>query len=522
MYQLPSSIRPENTLIYLRKSRTDDPMLSVEDVLSKHEQLLDEWSMRTFGALVPAANRFREVVSGETISARPQVQKVLRSIESPAYSAILTVEPQRLSRGDLEDAGYLIKVLRYTNTLVITPVFTYDLADERDRDLFQRELQRGNEFLEYQKRIMNRGRLLAVENGCFIGQIAPYGYKKATVRIGKRLCHTLTPDPDEAPVVRLIFDLYLQGMGGGKIANYLESHGIPAPSGQDHWCTSYFRSMLTNEHYIGKVRWNRRKTQNTIRDGQLVQSRPWATEYLLCDGLHPGIVDPDVFQAAQQRRGKNNRARKDVTFANPFAGLIYCQCGYSMVRQNYKGAEPRLVCSDQRRCHTASCRMMDIIPPIARALDRAISDFEIRIAAGEEGTVDAHQAAVSVLEKRCEDLRATELRQWEMLSSGKMPQEIFDRLNEKVLSDRAQAEQALADAQENAPIVMDLPARLSTFRAALDMLLTPDAPAQELNDLLRSCIRRATYSRQKAPTRRGCARGHASPTPIHLDIDMLV
>ena len=37
MYQLPPSVTLDSMLMYLRKSRTDDPALSVEDVLAKHE-----------------------------------------------------------------------------------------------------------------------------------------------------------------------------------------------------------------------------------------------------------------------------------------------------------------------------------------------------------------------------------------------------------------------------------------------------------------------------------------------------
>ena len=143
-------IRPEDVLAYLRKSRADDPLLTVEEVLSKHEQILDEWAERNIGARVPEENKFREVVSGETIADRPEVQTILKKIDSPKYKAILIVDVQRLSRGDLEDAGRLIKLLRYTNTLVVTPPKAYDLRDEYDRDAFERELKRGNEFLEYQ------------------------------------------------------------------------------------------------------------------------------------------------------------------------------------------------------------------------------------------------------------------------------------------------------------------------------------------------------------------------------------
>ena len=149
MWQLPP-LSPNEILIYLRKARTDDPVLSIEEVLSKHEQMLDEWTRRNLSTSgpVPEENRYREIVSGETIESRPKVQELLRRIESPRIKAVLIVEPQRLSRGDLEDIGRLVKILRYTRTLAITLQYSYDLNDERDRDLFERELNRGHEFLE--------------------------------------------------------------------------------------------------------------------------------------------------------------------------------------------------------------------------------------------------------------------------------------------------------------------------------------------------------------------------------------
>ena len=45
MFELPD-IKPEEVIIYLRKSRTDDPSLTVSETLSKHEQMLDDFCRR--------------------------------------------------------------------------------------------------------------------------------------------------------------------------------------------------------------------------------------------------------------------------------------------------------------------------------------------------------------------------------------------------------------------------------------------------------------------------------------------
>lgn len=248
------ALKPEEVIAYLRKSRSDEPNLTVEEVLKKHEEILNDWSSNHLGGVVPEENKFREIVSGETIEDRPKIKEVLKLIENPKIKAVLVVEVQRLSRGDLEDAGRIIKLLRYTNTLVITPTKTYDLQDEYDRDFFERELKRGNEFLEYQKRIMGRGRLLSVQQGNFIGSIAPYGYEKVIVKDGNRKCPTLKIKENEAEVVRMIFDMYVnQDMGRSSICNRLDNMLIPPPKGV-HWSASALKDLLENIHYIGKVK----------------------------------------------------------------------------------------------------------------------------------------------------------------------------------------------------------------------------------------------------------------------------
>lgn len=59
--------------------------------------------------------------------------------------------------------------------------------------------------------------------------------------------------PEEAEVVRKIFDLYVQGSGVRKIKKYLEFHGIKTVTGKSEWSTSTIDRMLSNEKYAGDV-----------------------------------------------------------------------------------------------------------------------------------------------------------------------------------------------------------------------------------------------------------------------------
>lgn len=499
------NIKPDEVLDYLRKSRTDDPLLTVEEVLARHESILDEWAEKNLGAKVPEENKFREIVSGETIADRPEVQKVLRLIESPKIKAILIVEVQRLSRGDLEDAGRLIKLLRYTNTLVITPQKIYDIRDEYDRDSFERELKRGNEFLEYQKKIMNRGRLLSVSQGNYIGSQPPYGYDKVWVTEGKRKCPTLAPNPEQAPVVQMIFDMYTnQGIGMPTICNRLNDMGVKPPRGE-HWTQYSLKSMLSNEHYIGKVKWNFRKTLTIVEDGEIKKTRPSAEigEFLIYDGKHEAIISEELFKATQEKLGKNPPVRRKMGLRNPLAGLIYCKCGRAMSYRTYNhhDAEPRLVCDGQAHCHTGSCLYSEMLTIVTDILKKSIADFEVRIQNGQGDAMKLHEKLLKSLERKMQDLEAKELAQWEAQAnpdpSQRMPADIFKKLNEKLLKEKDEVKEAMCNARKSMPQPQDYEEKLRRFHEALDALYDPNKTVEEKNRHLKDCIDRIEYHREK-------------------------
>ena len=503
-----SQFKADEILVYLRKSRTDDPLLSVEEVLQRHEQILDEWAEKNLGTKIPEENIFREVVSGETIADRPEVQKMLRQIESPKIKAVLIVEVQRLSRGDLEDAGRLIKLFRYTNTLVITPQKTYDIRDEYDRDYFERELKRGNEFLEYQKKIMNRGRLLSVSQGNFIGSRPPYGYDKVWITEGKRKCPTLAINEEEANVVRMIFDMYVnQDLGSTTICNRLDELGIKAPKGE-RWSPYAMKDLLENVHYLGKVKWNWRKTVTIVEDSEIVKTRPKAKigEYLIYDGKHEPIISEELFNKAREKQGKNHRTKATTKVRNPFASLLFCHCGRTMKYATYKShnAEPRLVCVDQTHCHTGSCTYDEMVDFVANVLRECIADFKVRINNNSGDSMKMHEKLLKTLEKKMQDLEAKEIAQWEAQSHPdplqRMPAHIFKALNEKLLKEKEEAKEAMCNARKSMPNPVDYKKKLHMFTEALDALLNPEVDAEKKNKLLKDCIGKITYNRE-APYR---------------------
>lgn len=520
MYQIPQ-LRGDEKVKYLRKSRADDPLLTVEEVLANHEQELDEWvaNNQAEGGPIPQENTFKEVVSGETIEGRPKMRELLRLIENPKIKAIVCKEPSRLSRGDLMDIGYLVKILRYTGTYVFTPRGSYDLRDDRDREQFERELMRGNDYLEYQKKILKDGKLLAVKNGNYIGKDAPYGYRKISYKEGRRTCNTLEPHPEEAPVVKRIFDLYRSGLGSLHICEQLDAEHVPTRSGEP-WSHNTVLRIINNEHYLGMVRWNYSQHVRRVEGGEIKTSRMTAEDYLLFDGKHPAIISREEWDEAHAIKGKISRKRTTYEYKNPLASILYCSCGKPMQYKEPKSkgvqySASRFICGNLRHGKCGSAKVGDVMEEVKQVLRDCIDDFAIRIDQGVDNSAEVHRQMVERLEHRLAALQDLEVRQWDEKTRGGMPDHVFERLNAKTVAEIAEVNQALCEAKDAAPVHVDLREKLSTFRAVLDLLNDPDAPVKELNLLLHTCIERIDYSRP--PLKRGKGVENA-PFSLHFSL----
>lgn len=524
MYLLPK-LKGKEIIMYLRKSRSDDPLATVEEVLEKHEQMLDDWMALNMaeGGAVPEENRYREVVSGETLDSRPKMLELLRLVESPDIKAVLVKEPSRLSRGSLKEIGYLVEVLMYSGTLVLTLQGSYDLRDDRDREQFERELMRGNDYLQYQKKILKDGKLLAVKNGCYIGSYAPYGYRKTSYKDGRRTCHTLEPIPAEAEVVRQIFELYRQGFGALAICEILDAEHAKPPRGK-RWAPETVGMMLRNVHYLGKVKWNHILQGHKVEQGEIKRYKYTAEEYLIFEGKHDAIIDQELWDAVQNIKGNIPPKKRDTELKNPLAGVLYCTCGKAMCYKqvSHKGKNigvPRFLCGDQRCKIHGSATVSEVLDEVTQVLRECVDDFQVRIESGVDNSAELHKQMLARLEKRLDELKDLEAKQWDEKIKGDIPAHVFERLNSQTVAEIKDITQAICDAKDTAPVHVDLHEKLVTFETAIALLQDRDAPAKEQNALVRACIDRIVYSRPKLEKPGGC---HGNPEPFRLEFTLRV
>ena len=321
----------------------------------------------------------------------------------------------------------------------------------------------------------------------------------------------------------MIFEMYKNGNGVQKIIDRLMELGIPSQSGKG-WAPTTIRTILSNEHYLGKVRWYHKKAIQTVVDGEVITRRPVAEEYLLYPGKHPAIIDQETFDAVQAIKGSHPRNKKASNVVNPLAGLLYCSCGKAMKRHDYfvKGVEraaARYQCPQQKYCENSSCTVAEVLEGVKGILREALTDFEIRVDAGEDKSIDVHRQLVARLERRMAELDALEIAQWDKYTQEGMPKHIFDALNAKVLNEKEEVRMALCTAKDSTPEPIDLQNKISTFHKVLDMLDDPNAPVRELNALLKECIERITYSRPKT---QGIASHWKTGSAVELDIKLRV
>ena len=131
------------------------------------------------------------------------------------------------------------------------------------------------------------------------------GFHDGTSKMAQRRCYGYDTDPDgelvinpdEAAVVRWIFEHYLNGDSLGKIAAGLKEQGVPSPTGRPKWNREALNKLLSNEKYTGRV-----LLQKTVSiDGSKIKNNGFIDRYLYSDS-HEAIISDEIFLDTQQKK----------------------------------------------------------------------------------------------------------------------------------------------------------------------------------------------------------------------------
>jgi DNA invertase Pin-like site-specific DNA recombinase len=515
--------------MYLRKSRADAEAEAYGqgETLARHEAALMELARR-MGASV--AEIYREIVSGDSIAARPVMQRLLADVEAGLWDGVFVMEVERLARGDTIDQGLLAQTFRYSRTKIVTPSKTYDPENEFDEEYFEFGLFMSRREYKAINRRLIRGREASVREGKYVASKPPYGYKK--VKLENQKGWTLAPD-ENADAVRYIFQLYVHGENGRQygiqaLARKLNEMRIP-PSRHDYWEKSVIRDMLLNPVYAGKIRWNWRKTVKNMADGAVTKSRPrnYNEDCICVDGLHPALVDMETFEAAQRilADGPKPPLKYKAEIKNPLSGLIVCEkCGRKMTLRKGLNGKPDYIVCHARSCDNGSSRYEHVERALLDGLRAWAERFKIELAAQTErpleNDVSASVAASAKknLEGEIKTLEGQLSRLHDLLEQGVYtPEQFLNRSKElgertqKAANDLAALRQSEQERSAAGQFKAEALPQAESLVKIYDSLETP----KQKNELLKEIVEKAAYLKI-------CRAWRGSSGPADFDLEIFI
>ena len=228
---------------------------------------------------------------------RPGYRKLLRDCRRGKIDLILVKSLSRFGR-DAREAIATIRKLKQMNVgiyIELGGIFTMKTPDSVI-DLYaafaQAESQTRSESIKFG--IQNRMR----SGRTILNHRQFLGYTKGPDGV-------LQIVPEEAEIVRKIFELYIQGNGVRKIKKYLESHGIKTVTGKTEWSTSTIDRMLSNEKYVGQVLMQKTYTPDFLTGKQVKNTGQ--KEMYLVENAHEPIIDQETFDKVQKMKGQIKR-----------------------------------------------------------------------------------------------------------------------------------------------------------------------------------------------------------------------
>jgi site-specific DNA recombinase len=494
--------------IYLRKSRAD---MEAEakgegETLARHEHILLDLASKK---RLKIGKIYREIVSGETIEARPEMQKLLADVKAGKWKGVLVVEVERLARGETMDQGIVSKAFKISNTKIVTPMKIYDPNDEFDEEYFEFGLFMSRREYKVINRRLQRGRILSVNEGKYVGSVAPFGYDRVKIKDDKG--YTLRRNT-EANTVKIMYDLYAyDNLSLNEVTKKLNKMGLK-PRKSDEWSIASVKDILANPVYIGKIKWNARKEVKVYKREKLVKTRPRNNDYILVEGLHKAIIDDKTWKIVAAKRSLNSApVVHNNVVQNPLCGLVICaKCGKKMKRRSYSkySKEPTLYCANTK-CDNVGSKFHYVEEKVLEGLKKWLEqykfDYQEHLEKINHNKIESIEETIASLETEAKKENDKLLSIFNFLEDGTYTKEMFKARSEAVSQNLVRINNSIEEyktklAQEK---IVDkekevLVPKIENLLDVYDLLQTPE----EKNDLLKTVLTQVTYLKTEKSIRK--------------------
>jgi site-specific DNA recombinase len=502
---------------YLRKSRLDleREARGEEDTYKTHTRILLELSKR-YGINITEIYREKPATSGERISERPEMIRLLGDVEEERWKGILVVEVERLARGDTMDQGIVAQAFKYSNTLIVTPMRTYDPANPDDEEYFEFGLFMSRREFKTITRRLQGGRVNAIKDGRFVGNRPPFGYVRVKLT-GKG--YTLEPHPEQAPVVQLIFSAYTdpnpnKRMGTALLARYLNDNKIPTQNNK-RWTVATVNGILRNPVYAGYVRWGFRPTVK--RKNSKSRPRRADDQIVQVKGQHPAIIDEVTFKRAQEIMQENSHPPAPKgKISNPMAGILRCgMCGGPMIYRPYKRIpRPSLICITQG-CPNVSSYYDLVEEKLLQGLQDWLKSYKAqweekrpKNKRDDQVKLKVYQDLLKTQQKKLDELNQQKDEIHVLLEKKVYTIEVFLERSQKIAQGIEETKEAVdkinKDLETERKRIAAKVDTIPNLEHVLEVYPKTDDPAEK-NILLRSVLESATYRKEKGGRWSGAA-----------------
>ncbi len=339
----------ENTLkvaLYCRLSK-DDGDKAESNSITNQKALLQDYVINKLEDVKYYKEYVDDGYTGLNTN-RPSFMSMIEDIKLGSINCVIVKDLSRFGRNSWEVGKYIEQIFPFLNVRFISVNDLLDSAYERLEDNMLLPFK--NIINEaYSRDISQKVRsqfVIKRKKGDFIGNFAPYGYKKSESNRNR-----LVIDEEVANIIKSIFKWKIEGITNAKIAEKLNSLGVLAPMDYKNsiglnyntvfkrnkktlWEYNTINRILVNEVYIGHTVQGKKKSPNLkVKKHFDVHKDEWIK---VCD-THEPIISISDFNLVQELLKNDTKKSPNADSLHIFSGILKCKdCGDTMVRSIVK------------------------------------------------------------------------------------------------------------------------------------------------------------------------------------------
>ena len=376
-----------------------------------------------------------EGISGTQALKRENFMRMIKDAQEGKIDLILTKSISRFARNTLDTLNY-VRLLRTKEVGIIFEeegINTLDMAGELLLTILSSVAQQESETISSHVKL---GFKMKKERGELIGHPGCYGYDYDKKK------KEMTVNPQEASIVRLIFQKYVEGYGAKSIARMLTDMKEPTPTGKTKWAESTVSEILKNEKYYGDVVQGKTYVINPITH-QKRKNRGEEDFYIIRDHHEP-IITKEIFEQAKLKRDSKNHSRftgRRMGKKYTLSGRIRCGfCGGSYIKKSlYKkryawdclavAKRGREFCPESKIIHedVIQSAFMQAFLLLTKDNSLALEEFLNKVKGTLKG--DDNKKSKKRLEGEIKDLETKRSKLVDLYVNGQVDEEVFNLKN---------------------------------------------------------------------------------------------